>query len=347
LKGIEVSEPAVALLIAAIIIAMMSLIFWPNRGLLASWKSIKNTNLRVLMEDALKHIYQYQRDGISCTFDSLAGALEIKTDRVTRILTLLEKLSLVIRNGTGFILTASGEDYALRIIRVHRLWERYLAEETSLPETEWHREAEIQEHKFTAEQANAISHRLGHPRYDPHGDPIPTSAGYLPPRRGIPLTKLQEGDVAKIIHIEDEPATIYSDVIRKGIHLGMQVNITSVSKAHIHFLLDGKSTDLTPLVAANITVVPSIEKEVVEAPHKTLLSLTSGEKAEVISISRACRGQQRRRLMDLGLVPGTIISKEMQSISGDPIAYNIRGAIIALRNEQAKYIYVKALKEVM
>jgi len=340
-------DPLIIFIIATIITAILAFTFWPDKGLLARWKNIRYTNIRVLIEDALKHIYMCERNKVSCTFESIAGALSITTDRVMRILTRLEKLNLLERNGTDFILTQSGKTYALRIIRVHRLWERYLAEETSIPESRWHTEADIKEHEFSVEEANAISHRLGHPRYDPHGDPIPTSSGYLPPRRGIPLPKLKEGEYAKVIHIEDEPESIYSEIINKGVSLGMQIKIFKIFKHEIHFLLNGKETILTPFIATNITVLPLKKDEMLEGPYQNLLSLRSGEKAEVVSISRACRGQQRRRLLDLGLVPGTTITKEMHSITGDPIAYNIRGAVIALRNDQAKHINIKAIREAL
>ena len=44
--------------------------------------------------------------------------------------------------------------------------------------------------------------------------------------------------------------------------------------------------------------------------------------------------------MDLGIVPGTVIEAEMKSPGGDPTAYRIRGAMIALRKEQANQIHI-------
>jgi Fe2+ transport system protein FeoA len=70
----------------------------------------------------------------------------------------------------------------------------------------------------------------------------------------------------------------------------------------------------------------------------TLRDLKPGQQAKVVNISQWCQGAERRRFMDLGIVPGTVIEAEMTSPSGDPTAYNIRGAIIALRREQAKLI---------
>ncbi|MFA7467792.1 MAG: FeoA family protein [Desulfotomaculaceae bacterium] len=51
-------------------------------------------------------------------------------------------------------------------------------------------------------------------------------------------------------------------------------------------------------------------------------------------------GLTRRRLLDLGLVPGTKVEVIRRSPLGDPIAFNIRGAIIAFRKEEAEKVLV-------
>jgi len=51
--------------------------------------------------------------------------------------------------------------------------------------------------------------------------------------------------------------------------------------------------------------------------------------------------EQRRRLMDLGVIPGTVVAAEMASPMGDPTAYRIRGALIALRKDQAGLIVIE------
>lgn len=54
-------------------------------------------------------------------------------------------------------------------------------------------------------------------------------------------------------------------------------------------------------------------------------------------------GLQKRRLLDLGLTPNTIVTTERKSPSGNPIAYNIRGAVIALRKEEAKNVIIDVI----
>jgi Fe2+ transport system protein FeoA len=71
------------------------------------------------------------------------------------------------------------------------------------------------------------------------------------------------------------------------------------------------------------------------------LDLTLGESGTVVDVSPACQGSQRRRLLDLGVVKGTRITAELVSAAGDPVAYRIRGALIALRREQAGWIRIE------
>jgi DtxR family Mn-dependent transcriptional regulator len=70
-------------------------------------------------------------------------------------------------------------------------------------------------------------------------------------------------------------------------------------------------------------------------------ALAPGEEAVVVRIGGGVQGAQRRRLLDLGVVPGTVIRAELASASGDPMAYRIRGAVIALRRSQADDILVR------
>jgi DtxR family transcriptional regulator, Mn-dependent transcriptional regulator len=73
---------------------------------------------------------------------------------------------------------------------------------------------------------------------------------------------------------------------------------------------------------------------------KPLSSLKVGEQGTILGIAKALRGQQRRRLMDLGIVPGTKIEAELESFSGDPVAYKVRGTTVALRKQQTDKIYL-------
>lgn len=66
-----------------------------------------------------------------------------------------------------------------------------------------------------------------------------------------------------------------------------------------------------------------------------------GRSAKVKEITSS--GNIRRRMLDLGLVMDTVVESLRKSPSGDPIAYEIRGAVIALRSEEASKILVELL----
>ena len=70
----------------------------------------------------------------------------------------------------------------------------------------------------------------------------------------------------------------------------------------------------------------------------SLAELNQGDSAVVCEL--ASNGSMRRRLQDIGLIPGTKVECVQKSPLGDPIAYLIRGTVIALRSEDSSNIYV-------
>jgi ferrous iron transport protein A len=72
-----------------------------------------------------------------------------------------------------------------------------------------------------------------------------------------------------------------------------------------------------------------------------LKELTVGKKSRIIKL--LAKGIQRRRLLDLGIIPGTEVIVKRRSPSGDPTAYLIKGTIIALREEETSLIIVEEI----
>jgi DtxR family transcriptional regulator, Mn-dependent transcriptional regulator len=314
--------------------------------LLARWQRTRGMSERVLWEDALKHIQRCETHDHRPSLESLAGALDVSTGEVVRILNRLAAQELVHMQADEFWLTSAGRDYALRIIRAHRLWERYLAEETGFAASEWHPRADQYEHQLSPEQADDLSATLGHPTHDPHGDPIPTATGELRLHGGKPLTAMDLNVSLRIVHIEDEPGAVYVQLVKEGLHPGMIVQIMEISPQRVSICADGKQLFLPPIVAANISVLTLPESQKVTFGQCQRLSgLQPGQKGCVLNVSPAARGPERRRLMDLGIIPGTVVEAELHSPMRDPTAYRVRGALIALRREQADLINVVPLQE--
>ncbi len=332
--------PGKMLVIGAFFTLFLFWMIWPKKGGLAILSRFHSNNSKALLEDALKFIFDCEYNKKSCNINGLAGHLNIAVDKASKLLNRLTSLELVFMKNQSIALSDAGRSYALRIIRIHRIWERYLADQTSLEPGDWHNEACRIEHVVTEEETEKLAAQMGNPIFDPHGDPIPTADGFLPKLNGVALNTLQEGDMARIIHLEDEPKSIYEQLVVLGLYPGMQVYVTDVTDKKITFIAEGDECVLTPLFAGFITVEQCADT-VVQAPKQELLSsLKIGEHAEVTGISPACRGQQRRRLMDLGIVPGSAVSAVMKSASGDPMGYRVLGTTIGIRKQHADQVFI-------
>ena len=327
------------LLLAAALAAALALLLWPGRGFLRRWRRLEGLRERILLEDGLKHLYDCEYHRRTASVASLAGALEVPRSRAAAVLIRLESLGLVSTLEHGMALTRDGREEALRMVRIHRLWERYLAERTGVSRSRWHEEAERREHHLSVEETERLSQEMGHPAYDPHGDPIPTAEGEVPPPQTVPLPALEEGELARIEHVEDEPQEVYRQLTEAGLYPGTRVQLVGIGEEEVQLVADGRTHSLPPVVAGNVFVHP-VDGEM-PGPYDSLDDLARGERARVVRISPACRGLERRRLLDLGLLPGTEVLVEMVSPTGDPVAYQVRGATVALRRRQAGQIQVE------
>lgn len=73
----------------------------------------------------------------------------------------------------------------------------------------------------------------------------------------------------------------------------------------------------------------------------SLSDLAPGESAEVVALEAALPEAERRRLLELGLFPGTRVHAALVSPLGDPVAYSVRGMTVALRRAQAQFVRVR------
>ena len=113
------------------------------------------TSSRERMEDALKHLLDCDQSERGATVESLAGALGKPQKLSAEILGALRGRGLVTATGTAHYLTEDGRIYALQVVRTHRLYETWLARETSTPATDWHRVAHKVEHHLEASAVDA------------------------------------------------------------------------------------------------------------------------------------------------------------------------------------------------
>ena len=318
-------------------------IFWPRAGLAALARKQWIRRRRELFEDALKHVLAWEGRAENATRESLAGALEISQRRTLGLITRMEAQGLVQTVTGGIRLTPVGERLALHIVRAHRLWERYLSDDADVPISRLHQAAEKAEHHLSAEKLDALEAHLGHPRHDPHGDPIPAADGSFSPLDAVSLVEWPSHKTARIVHIEDEPDIIFQQILAADLRPGKAVRIIENDPQRL-VVSDGEQEHrLARAVAANIQVVAPAPHSRRPEGSRRLSELAEGQAGEVVELDSDCRGFSRRRLLDLGLTPQARVSVELNNTFGDPRGYRVRGTMIALRKRQADQIWVRLM----
>lgn len=333
-----IPDPKIALLIFCGLVGL-SYLFYSTDAF--KWLINRNERMKMEIEDVLKQLYHVEYSGRKASLNAMAGALKINDRRLVNLIEHMSGMGLISIHQNTIALTNDGKDYALRIIRVHRLWEKYLSEKTGIDKSEWHKRAEKMEHRMDEDATEALYQSLGSPRYDPHGDPIPTLSGEIIDTIGQPLSGLSIGQNAKITHLEDEPDVIYKQLLDEKLHMGQYLTIKEVNEHVVTFMSEGREITLSTIVASNVGVKPLTTEEEAEASKIRLSELQAGEKATVVGISRECRGAARRRLMDLGFIKGTPIKTGLNGPMKEPKAYLIKNTLIALRNDQADLILIE------
>lgn len=329
------------ILLLGLFAIIIIIVFTPKYGLYIRIRNNKRKSSRINMEDALKHLHDYEQQNLDATLNSIAGNLSITTDKASGIVNILQKLGLIKVNNQVVNLTKDGRKYALRIIRTHRLWESYLAEETGMRELDWHESAEEIEHTLSSEEADLLAAKIGNPKFDPHGDPIPSLDGSYKNREIFPLNTIEQNSIVEIKHIEDEPKIIYQKLLKQGLHPGTKLKVNKVKDDNVEISINGNIENLSSLQASKVTVKVLDEVEFENKKMQTLKDLKVGEEARVIKILPNCRGLQRRRLLDFGIVHGANISVHMGNPLDDPRAYLVKETLVALRKTQAEKILVE------
>ncbi|OIQ40886.1 MAG: Fur family transcriptional regulator [Bacteroidetes bacterium MedPE-SWsnd-G1] len=151
-------------------------------------------------------------------------------------------------------LTALGEKMALNVIRKHRLWESLLFKLFGMSLHDIHREAELLEHQTSDLLANRISAYLGHPKFDPHGDPIPNEDGVITTTdTSVVMSKAIEGNTYVISRLVSDNKEFFDFCLENGLINGAEIeinkqfstsNMTQITVAKNTLLLNQDFTDI-------------------------------------------------------------------------------------------------------
>ena len=182
------------------------------------------------VEDYLKAIYRLQGEaGDPVTTNALGGWLGVTAPSASGMLKKLDDLGLVAYVPyRGVRLSEAGRRAALQVVRRHRLLEAFLAESLGLSWDQVHDEAEALEHALSPGLCEVIAARLGDPRTDPHGDPIPTRDGQVAETPSVNLGSLRRGQRGRVARVCDRDPAVLRFLAGRGIALGDMLEIAEV-----------------------------------------------------------------------------------------------------------------------
>jgi DtxR family transcriptional regulator, Mn-dependent transcriptional regulator len=125
----------------------------------------------------------------------------------------------------GVRLTDEGRRVALEVLRHHRLFELFLAEQLGMSWDRVDAEAEVLKHVISEELEQLIAERLGNPSYDPHGDPIPTSQFQIDERATRALDELSAGASGRFVRVSDSDPAMLRYLREHGVALGDRLKV--------------------------------------------------------------------------------------------------------------------------
>lgn len=209
------------------------------------------------VENYLKNIYKLQVGSGRVSTSSLAARLGISDASVSDMVRKLSEQGLVVHEPyRGVQLTESGRRIALKTVRRHRLWELFLMQMLDYSWDKIDAEAERLEHITSEDLERKLDEALGHPKVDPHGDPIPTTDGEVVESNDRSLSELDPGESGVISRVSDANPEILQYVTEMGLVLDRDVRVMKKMKfdGSILVQIDSKEYFLSSKLAVNIFV---------------------------------------------------------------------------------------------
>lgn len=154
----------------------LALLFAPQGGMLPRWLRRVRLSRRIHDENVMRTLYKIGEGSGQAGSSEASTILHFRSLRrrdLDRTIARLVAQGFIFRSSDTLTLTESGEAYARRITRLHRLWELYLTQNINLPADHVHLDAEEIEHMLTPELEQRLVEELGEPASDPHGREIP------------------------------------------------------------------------------------------------------------------------------------------------------------------------------
>jgi DtxR family Mn-dependent transcriptional regulator len=197
-------------------------------------------------EDYLKALYHLEMDFNAVSTNSIAEYLDMKPSSVTDMLKKLsEKKFINYQKYKGTSLTKKGKLIALSIIRKHRLWETFLVEKLGFGWDQVHTIAEQLEHIKSDELIENLDNFLGNPKYDPHGDPIPSKDGNIEKMNQKILVELKASQKGIITGVKKGTASLLNYLDKEKVKLGDSIKVIEILEFDGTYIVEINKRKLT------------------------------------------------------------------------------------------------------
>ncbi|KZS40347.1 iron-dependent repressor [Aquimarina aggregata] len=188
-------------------------------------------NLTKSEEDYLKALFQLlvEDDSEKVGNNLLADYLNVSPASTNNMVKKLKTKNYVVSEKYGKLdLTEQGKSIAVRLIRKHRLWETFLCKYLNFSWDEVHEVAEQLEHIKSSKLIDELDRFMDFPEKDPHGEIIPNADGEYAVLPKIMLSSLAEGEVCKLIAVDDGSVNFLKYVSEIGLALSSEIKVIEV-----------------------------------------------------------------------------------------------------------------------
>lgn len=310
----------------------------------------------------LVSIARLRQDDQPVPLSKLAESLDVTPVSVNEMCRKLQDQGLLIyRPYKGASLTAEGESQANYILRRHRLWEVFLVGKLGFVYEEAHQAACQLEHISPDPMMDRLDRYLGYPKVNPVGEPIPQADGCLPDYVEVPLTSLSPGEGGVLMGCDDS-SPIQGFLEDNGVRSGSYLTVAAAGKASLLVQGEGSGVSLSRDLAEKLLVrveegtpiknysqkhTDLLEENTMKlvdekaAERLFLKDLKAGQRAVVVRVGGS--GQVKRRMMDMGMVPGSEVEVVRVAPFGDPIEFSVKGYSLSLRKTEAANIEVELM----
>ncbi|MEM9001829.1 MAG: metal-dependent transcriptional regulator [Bacteroidota bacterium] len=209
-------------------------------------------------ENYLKTIFHLGgHEGVPIATNAIAEQMDTKPSSVTDMAKkLADKGWLYYKRYQGVFLTDLGVKLALSIIRKHRLWEVFLVKKLDFTWDEVHEVAEQLEHIKSEKLIDKIDALLQFPKYDPHGDPIPTKDGQFQQRDRQLLSEVPLRQKGICVGVKDTSTSFLKFLDKNHIALGNTIEVLEREEFDdsLRIKIDDRELHISNQIATNLYV---------------------------------------------------------------------------------------------